>query len=152
LAEGADRLEQAACRLGRLRTRIPSRVGALPDLFTQPGNAAGDAAHWAVEHLSERQAVFGHGGLLAATPGRNPGVVTAAAERAIAEATRRLVELRDRWLNLPERVVWVGEPVPGYPQHPVDCAEAAAKALKGRTPTKLCTARPPVARRRSFRP
>ena len=56
-----------------------------PDLFTQPGNAAGDAARWAVEHLSERQAVFGHRDLLAATLGRDPGAVTAAAaERAIA--------------------------------------------------------------------
>ena len=56
-----------------------------PDLFTHPDNAAGEAARWAVEHLSERQAVFGHRDLLAATLGRDPGAVTvAAAERAIA--------------------------------------------------------------------
>ena len=33
---------------------------------------------------------------------------------AIAEAVQRLVELRDRWLNPPEWVEWVDEPVPGY--------------------------------------
>ncbi|MCY4003210.1 MAG: conjugative relaxase, partial [Rhodospirillales bacterium] len=56
-----------------------------PDLFTHPDGIAGDAARWAVEHLSERQAVFGHRDLLAATLGRDPGAVTvAAAERAIA--------------------------------------------------------------------
>ena len=38
---------------------------------------------------------------------------------AIAEAARRLVELRDRWLNPPEWVEWVDEPVPGYPKRPV---------------------------------
>ena len=32
---------------------------------------------------------------------------------AIAEAARRLVELRDRWLNPPEWVEWVDEPVAG---------------------------------------
>ena len=31
-----------------------------PDLFAGPGYAAGDAAAWAVGHLAERQAVFGH--------------------------------------------------------------------------------------------
>ena len=56
-----------------------------PDLFTHPDNIAGGAARWAVEHLSERQAVFGHRDLLTATLGRDPGAVTvAAAERAIA--------------------------------------------------------------------
>ena len=56
-----------------------------PDLFTHPDNAAGGAVRWAVEHLSERQAVFGHHDLLAATLGRDPGAVSvAAAERAIA--------------------------------------------------------------------
>ena len=59
------------------------------DLFTHPGDftgdAAGDAAQWAVEHLSEQQAVFGHTDLLAATLGRDPGAVTMAAEeRAVA--------------------------------------------------------------------
>ena len=35
---------------------------------------------------------------------------------AVALAARRLVELRDRWLNPPEWVEWVDEPVPGYPK------------------------------------
>ncbi len=34
----------------------------------------------------------------------------------IAEASRRLVDLRDRWLNPPEWVEWVDEPAPGYPR------------------------------------
>ena len=37
---------------------------------------------------------------------------------AIAKAARRLVELRDRWLNPPEWVEWIDEPVPGYPKRP----------------------------------
>ena len=52
---------------------------------------------------------------------------------------RRLVELRDRWLNPPE---WVDEPVPGYPKRPVPRDEEAAKALKKRTLTNLYNARP----------
>ena len=43
---------------------------------------------------------------------------------------RRLVELRDRWLNPPEWVEWVDEPVAGYPKRPVPRNEEAAKALK----------------------
>ena len=61
---------------------------------------------------------------------------------AIAEAARRLVELRDRWLNPPEWVEWVDEPVPGYPKRPVPRDEDAAKALKKRTLTKLYNTRP----------
>ena len=61
---------------------------------------------------------------------------------AIAEAARRLVELRDRWLNPPEWVEWVDEPVPGYPRRPVPRDEDAAKALKKRTLTNLYNARP----------
>ena len=61
---------------------------------------------------------------------------------AIADATRRLVEFRDRWLNSPEWVEWVDEPVPGYPRRPVARDEAAAKALKARTLTNLYNARP----------
>ena len=61
---------------------------------------------------------------------------------AIAEAARRLVELRDRWLNPPEWVEWVDEPVPGYPQRPVPRDEDAAKTLKKRTLTNLYNARP----------
>ena len=61
---------------------------------------------------------------------------------AIVRATRRLVDLRDRWLNPPEWVEWVQEPVPGYPRHPVPCDEGAAKAVKGRTLTNLYNHRP----------
>ncbi len=61
---------------------------------------------------------------------------------AIAEAARRLVELRDRWLHPPEWVTWVDEPVPGYPKRPVARDEAAAKHLKTRTLTNLYNARP----------
>ena len=61
---------------------------------------------------------------------------------AIAEAARRLVSLRNRWLNPPELVEWVDEPVPGYPRRPVARDEAAEKALKKRTLTNLYNARP----------
>ena len=62
----------------------------------------------------------------------------------VAEAleSRRLVELRDRWLNPPEWVDWVDEPVPGYPKRPVPRDEDATKALKKRTLTNLYNARP----------
>ena len=61
---------------------------------------------------------------------------------SIAEAARRLVELRDRWLNPPEWVEWVDEPVPGYPKRPVPRDEDAAKLLKKRTLTNLYNDRP----------
>ena len=61
---------------------------------------------------------------------------------AIAAAARRLVELRDRWLNPPEWVEWIDEPVPGYPKRPVPRDETAAKELKKRTLTNLYNARP----------
>ncbi len=60
----------------------------------------------------------------------------------IAEAVRRLVELRDRWLNPPEWVEWVDEPVPGFPKRPVARDDAAAKELKTRTLTNLYNGRP----------
>ena len=55
---------------------------------------------------------------------------------------QRLVELRDRWLNPPEWVEWVDEPVPGYPKRPVPRDGATAKALKKRTLRNLYNARP----------
>ena len=61
---------------------------------------------------------------------------------AIAEAARRLVALRERWLNPPEWVEWVEEPAPGYPKRPAARDEAAAKALKARTLTRLYNTRP----------
>ena len=59
-----------------------------------------------------------------------------------ALAARRLVELRDRWLNPPEWVEWVDEPVSGYPKRPVPRDEDVAKALKQRTLKNLYNARP----------
>ena len=61
---------------------------------------------------------------------------------AIANAARRLVDLRDRWLNPCEWVAWVDEPVPGYPRRPVARDDVAAKELKARTLTNLYNACP----------
>ena len=61
---------------------------------------------------------------------------------AIAEAARRLVALRDRWLNPPEWMEWIDEPVPGYPKRPVPRDETAAQELKKRTLTNLYNVRP----------
>ena len=61
---------------------------------------------------------------------------------AIAEAARRLVELRGRWLNPPEWVEWVDEPVQGYPKRAIARDGVAAKVLKSRTLTNLYNARP----------
>ncbi len=79
--------------------------------------------------------------------GLTPGVPAAdyaddSRATAVALEARRLVELRDRWLNPPEWVAWVDEPVPGYPKRPVPRDEDAAKALKKRTLTNLYNARP----------
>ena len=61
---------------------------------------------------------------------------------AISDAVRRLVELRDRWLNPPDLVKWVDEPVVGYPKRPEPRTENAAKKLKKRTLTNLYNNRP----------
>ena len=61
---------------------------------------------------------------------------------AIADAARRLVELRDRWLNPPEWVEWIDEPVPGYPKRPVPTPTADLQQLKRRTLTNLYNQRP----------
>ena len=61
---------------------------------------------------------------------------------SIAEAARRLVKLRDRWLHPPEWVEWRDEPVPGYPKRPVASDEAPVKKLKARTLTNLYNDRP----------
>ena len=73
-----------------------------------------------------------------------PAATNAADPRAmaIAEAARRLVELRERWLHPTEWVEWVEEPVPGYPKRPVPRDEVAAKQLRQRTLTHLYNARP----------
>ena len=62
--------------------------------------------------------------------------------QAIATAARRLVELRDRWLNPPEWAEWIEEPVVGYPARPVPRGKKAAAALRNRTLTNLYNARP----------
>ena len=61
---------------------------------------------------------------------------------AIAEAAQSLVERRERWLNPPEWVEWIDEPVPGFPRHAVARSEAAEKELRKRTMTNLYNARP----------
>ena len=61
---------------------------------------------------------------------------------AIAQAVRRLVELRNRWLNPPEWVDWIDEPAPNYPKRPVPTAAAPAKELGRRTLTNLYNDRP----------
>ena len=61
----------------------------------------------------------------------------------IAEAARRLVELRERWLNPPEWVEWVEESASGYPPRSVPLDDEAAKQLKARTlgvPNPACRA------------
>ena len=52
------------------------------------------------------------------------------------------MELRDRWLNPPEWVEWIEEPVPGNPKRAIPRDEDASKALKSRTLTNLYNARP----------
>ncbi len=73
-----------------------------------------------------------------------PAIDYAANPRAIAvaDAASKLVELRDRWLNPPEWVEWVGEPVSGFPARPVPRNSEVAQAVQDRTLTKPCNARP----------
>ena len=61
---------------------------------------------------------------------------------AVATAARRLVDLRDRWLNPPEWIQWIDEPVPGYPKRPVPTPDAPLAELKKRTLTNLYNQRP----------
>ena len=61
---------------------------------------------------------------------------------AIADAARDLITKRDRWLNPPEWVEWVEEPVAGYPRRPVPRCDTSAEMLKGRTLTNLYNERP----------
>lgn len=62
--------------------------------------------------------------------------------QAIAAAARRLVELRDNWLNPPEWVRREPEVVAGYPDRILPVDDTAAKELARRTLTNLCNARP----------
>ncbi|MCE2392643.1 MAG: hypothetical protein J4G09_14390 [Proteobacteria bacterium] len=61
---------------------------------------------------------------------------------AIGDAARRLIELRDRWLNPLEWVEWIEEPAGDYPARPVTRDAEAAKQLKSRTLTNLYNDRP----------
>ena len=61
---------------------------------------------------------------------------------AIANAARRLVELRDNWLNPLEWVRRVPEVVPGYPDRLLPVDDRAAAELKKRTLTHLYNQRP----------
>jgi type II restriction/modification system DNA methylase subunit YeeA len=73
-----------------------------------------------------------------------PAVAYAADPRAvaIAEAARRLNELRETWLNPPDLVKRVPEVAPGYPDRIVPMSPKAAAILKKRTLTNLYNERP----------
>lgn len=60
----------------------------------------------------------------------------------IAEAARRLNDLREAWLNPPDLVDRIPEVVLGYPDRVLPKDEAAAKVLKTRTMTNLYNERP----------
>ena len=62
--------------------------------------------------------------------------------QTIAEAARRLDELREAWLNPPDLVAREPEVVAGYPDRILPRDEAAAKALRARTLTNLYNERP----------
>jgi type II restriction/modification system DNA methylase subunit YeeA len=61
---------------------------------------------------------------------------------AIAEAARRLNELRENWLNPADLVKRVPEVVPGYPDRILPISDEAAVILKKRTLTNLYNERP----------
>ena len=65
-------------------------------------------------------------------------------ERAarIGEAAAELARLRSRWLNPPDWIQWVDEPVDGYPQRPQPRDEEVKLKLKSRTLTQLYNKRP----------
>lgn len=60
----------------------------------------------------------------------------------IADAARRLADLREAWLNPPDLVDRVPEVVPGYPDRVQPKSDAAAEVLKSRTLTKLYNEHP----------
>ncbi|KAB2933749.1 MAG: hypothetical protein F9K25_05095 [Candidatus Contendobacter sp.] len=62
--------------------------------------------------------------------------------QAIAQAARRLNELRENWLNPPEWIRRVPEVVPGYPDRSLPVDEKAAALLEKRTLTHLYNERP----------
>ncbi len=62
--------------------------------------------------------------------------------RAIAEAARRLNDLREAWLNPPDLIRREPEVVPGFPDRVLPRDAEAAKVLAKRTLTNLYNARP----------
>ena len=71
---------------------------------------------------------------------------------AIAAAARRLIELRDRWLNPPEWVDWIDEPVPGYPKRPVPHRRRRSPATQAPHPHQPLQPTPPMANQRPRHP
>ncbi|OEO31944.1 DNA methyltransferase [Devosia insulae DS-56] len=61
---------------------------------------------------------------------------------AVAEAAKRLNELRENWLNPADLVRREPEVVPGYPDRLIPSNEAAAEVLRTRTLTNLYNQRP----------
>ena len=61
---------------------------------------------------------------------------------AIAQAARRLVDLRDRWLNPPEWIDWIDEPVPTTPSAPSQNPPPRSNNSKRRTLTNLYNEKP----------
>lgn len=61
---------------------------------------------------------------------------------AIADAAKRLNELRENWLNPADLVRRESEVVPGYPDRIIPVSEEAEKVLKKRTLTNLYNERP----------
>lgn len=68
--------------------------------------------------------------------------VNLATAKSVADAARRLVELRDAWLNPPELVEWQPEIAEGFPKRAIPVSPTAAKLLQSRTLTNLYNERP----------
>jgi len=75
-------------------------------------------------------------------PNRKPADYDNPHAQAIADAAKRLNELRENWLNPPDLVKRVPEVVPGYPDRIEPVGVAARAELKKRTLTDLYNARP----------
>ena len=71
-----------------------------------------------------------------------PTLSSADSLTSIEALSRRLVDLRDSWLNPPEFVERAAEVVSGYPDRVVPKSPKAAEALKTRTMTKLYNLNP----------
>ncbi len=75
-------------------------------------------------------------------PNRKPADYDNPHAEAIADAAKRLNDLRENWLNPPDLVKRVPEVVPGYPDRIEPVGVAARAELKKRTLTNLYNARP----------